>query len=811
MNASYRYAAFISYANADRTFARRLHRALEAYHIPAAIGPVHLTDDPRSRNRLYPVFRDREELPSGPLGEAIQKALGDSSALIVVCSPNSARSEWVNKEIRYFESLDRGDRIFAIIAAGEPNAAEHGNERSECFPPALRAATRRAVGEAELEVVAGDARRSADGFRNAWLKVVAGIIGVSAGVLRDRDRRRRARQRLGNFGIAAALIAFVLGAAAWFVIENERIQLRDHGKFLLRSGALKAAVPFAVAAMRPPESILPLPDAEADKVLQSTGLALKRLSTFESEGAVSSVRMLPGGRLLVTASSNQRSLWEINTGRKLAAIGTANVFGAGEAATKDGSLIAVDQNDDSVVVWDTSRLMRVFSVSPSVQEMQFSPDGQRLFTRTLEEGGVLWNAASGAKLMQVPELDHITLGDFSPDGTRLVTVSRGTEVGRLRPGELWDASTGRKLAILGPLDGPWHPKFSNDGVWLLVRNEDNSGTLWNARTGVEAGALAPAGMFGDAEFSPTSDRLLIVSADNSTSLWNLAPFEKIADLDVPGAARSYDWSTRATRLVTRSSEGEAALWDGVSGTKLAAFSSDSALSSESFSDDGALLVVIRKGGGGAILDASTGRALVELDQSSNGITYIHANSLIVTRTDSAASLIALDSGRTLAELGVLDNQDGVALVNKGRWLLLHEQNGEFSLRSADNGAFIGIVASAGVARSVAMSADGTRLAIVYTDHQAALFDASPFARELPTGSALREFVCTANADAIGPFRAADRSMSSPFAAALVGKPWNPCAWRGLLSAQGVVQSLRYWAERAGASWDYRCQDCGAAQ
>src|SRR5262249_57561077 len=106
-----------------------------------------------------------------------------------------------------------------------------------------------------------------------------------------------------------------------------------------------------------------------------------------------------------------------------------------------GCLIGGDQRDDSVVVWDTLRLMRVFSVPPSVQEMQFSPDGQRLFTRTLEEGGVLWNAASGAKLMQVPELDHITFGDFSPDGTRLVTVSRGTDVGRLRPGELRDASS----------------------------------------------------------------------------------------------------------------------------------------------------------------------------------------------------------------------------------------------------------------------------------------------------------------------------------------------------------------------------------
>src|ERR1051325_1480037 len=158
MTAPYRYAAFISYANRDRAFAQRLHRALEAYHIPAALGPVHLPDHARARNRLYPVFRDREELPSGRLADALQKALADSSALIVVCSPNGARSEWVDKEIRYYESLDRRDRIFAIIAAGEPNAAEHGDEAHECFPPALRAAARRAAGGAQPETRAGRGR-----------------------------------------------------------------------------------------------------------------------------------------------------------------------------------------------------------------------------------------------------------------------------------------------------------------------------------------------------------------------------------------------------------------------------------------------------------------------------------------------------------------------------------------------------------------------------------------------------------------------------------------------------------------------------
>jgi WD40 repeat protein len=802
MNVACRYAAFISYASADRAVAGRLHRALERYHIPAALGPVHLSDDARARNRLYPVFRDREELPSGLLAEAIQKALRDSSTLIVVCSPNSARSIWVDKEIRYFESIGRRDRIFAVIASGEPNAAP-GREDDECFPPALRAALRRANGEPELEVVAGDARKGRDGFRNAWLKVVAGIIGVSAGVLSDRDRKQRARRRYRNGAIAAALTVLSLGAAAWGVLENERVQLRDHAKLLLRSGAPAAAVPFAVAGMRPRGSIVPIADRDAESVLLSTGLALTRLTDFGSEGAITFVKFAPGDRLLVSSAAQQRSLWDGRTGSKLASLGSANTFGAGEAFASNSLFIAVDQPDDSVVVWDASRLTPVFRVAENVQEMQLSPDGQRLLTRSLGEGGgELWNAASGDRLMQAPDLDHITPGDFSPDGTRLATVSRGTEVGHLRPGELWDAVAGSKLADLGPLDGVWHPKFSSDSAWLVARNEHGSGTLWNVRIGASVGALAPVDMFGDAEFSPASDRLVVVAADNSTSLWSLSPFAKIADLDGPGAARSFDWSPNGARIVTRTTDGEAVLWDGGTGSRVADLALDGALSSESFSDDGARLVVTRKAGGGAILDASSGSTAAALDAPSRDIVLLHANSLIVAGADGAASLIALDTGRVLADLGRLDSQDGAASVNQGQWILLHGIDGDFSVQSAQNGAFIGLVAGAGVARSVDVSSDGSRLAVLDTDQRAALFDASQLPSGVPAGSALRAFVCSANATAVGAFRAEDRSPSSAFGATLIGRPRNPCDWGGLLTVRGFVQSLRYWAVRAGAPWDY---------
>jgi hypothetical protein len=88
MAALYRYAAFISYSSKDASFARRLHRALEGYRMPKALGTFDLIGGGK-RNRIYPVCRDREELAAGVLSERIEAAFRSSAALIVVCSPHT--------------------------------------------------------------------------------------------------------------------------------------------------------------------------------------------------------------------------------------------------------------------------------------------------------------------------------------------------------------------------------------------------------------------------------------------------------------------------------------------------------------------------------------------------------------------------------------------------------------------------------------------------------------------------------------------------------------------------------------------------
>ena len=89
---AYRYWAFISYSSKDDDVSRKLHRKLETYRIPKALVGRPGRDEPVPK-RIFPVFRDRDELPlSSDLGTSIEDALKTSRYLIVLCSPDAAES-----------------------------------------------------------------------------------------------------------------------------------------------------------------------------------------------------------------------------------------------------------------------------------------------------------------------------------------------------------------------------------------------------------------------------------------------------------------------------------------------------------------------------------------------------------------------------------------------------------------------------------------------------------------------------------------------------------------------------------------------
>jgi eukaryotic-like serine/threonine-protein kinase len=211
-----RYRAFISYSHQDQDWAQWLHKVLETYRVPTRLVGTETAAGIIPR-RLAPIFRDRDELASATdLSGKVNEALAQSAALIVICSPRSATSRWVNEEVLAFKRLNRSHPIFCLIVDGEPNASDlAGREAEECFAPALRFqldADGQPTHE-RTEPIAADARAGKDGKATAKLKLISGLLDVGFDALKQREHQRRVR-RMAAITALALLVMLVTTALA---------------------------------------------------------------------------------------------------------------------------------------------------------------------------------------------------------------------------------------------------------------------------------------------------------------------------------------------------------------------------------------------------------------------------------------------------------------------------------------------------------------------------------------------------------------------------------------------------------------------
>lgn len=202
----YQYWAFISYNSKDQAWARWIQNALETYRIPRPLVGQQMPTKESAPKRFYPIFRDRDELPvSSDLVIDIENALTASRYLIVICSPNSAVSGWVNREIEIFRALGRDNRIFAVIVDGEPNSGKE----SECFPEALR----------QVQPLAADIRPHADGKRDTKLKLLSAMLGIGLDGLKQRDAQRQILRLEIILAVVTILSILIIGLG-WYAYDQ---------------------------------------------------------------------------------------------------------------------------------------------------------------------------------------------------------------------------------------------------------------------------------------------------------------------------------------------------------------------------------------------------------------------------------------------------------------------------------------------------------------------------------------------------------------------------------------------------------------
>jgi len=261
------YWCFISYRHADnkeegRQWATWLHQKIETYEVPEDLVG---TKNPRGEmipDSIFPVFRDEDELPAdADIASPIYRALDHSRFLLVLCSPRAVQSTYVANEISYFKSIGKSNQVLAAIIDGEPNASwDKGKKESgidptiECFPVPLQyeiGEDRQIDEDRRAEPIAADFRTpdgsqgwtSPEAYREelsrsgglsrhelqkkvaiyqkqcdlAFLKIIAGVLGVPLGSLTERDKayqldKERRRTKIFRRVAAAMLVLFVAAA-----------------------------------------------------------------------------------------------------------------------------------------------------------------------------------------------------------------------------------------------------------------------------------------------------------------------------------------------------------------------------------------------------------------------------------------------------------------------------------------------------------------------------------------------------------------------------------------------------------------------
>ena len=283
--------------------------------------------------------------------------------------------------------------------------------------------------------------------------------------------------------------------SAWAFAHLARAMRLDTNGTAAAERTLSALVSRGIALPLPPAVRLPDGFGHADFRFSSDGseviaFSKRWLGHWNSETGeqVGQIYKLPpkvqsewtssDGRLRLILSKDihgypaatNAQVWDIVAGKALFEIPNMD---EGESAnraefSRNNELLTVTRFRLPMELWDvkTGNLRFTFSIrnqekEVGVQSFAFSRDGQKLGAFGYDKSFRVWNVISGEKLFeqQLPRMEKF---EFSPDGEKLLTISRDAVV--------WDIRTAKEEFNLGERNGGQvrAAHFSPDGLRVVV-------------------------------------------------------------------------------------------------------------------------------------------------------------------------------------------------------------------------------------------------------------------------------------------------------------------------------------------------------
>jgi len=716
---SYTHDAFLSYSRKDAAFAKLLQAELEKFSVP---------DDLQRPGRNLKIFRDESDFTGTAYYESIESELDRSAALMVICSPDAAKSAYVNDEISRYLRHDpsHARRVIPILLRGIPNnEATAETQQAIAFPPALCEAFEMPIA---VDYRSFDPRRNKinkGAYVNAWFSLLANICSVSRADIEERERHRQARHRR----IQVATVSVVFSA---LVIALGITLLSRHQAVKERQIAEERTVEAEAAAKA--ELVARNGEAAQRRVAeQETRLAIQQTNAAEEEKTLAEAQRDLATKAQRTAQAGElgaNSLSAVSEDPQLSLL-----LGVEAAtlsyATDDSIAPNVQEAVHRALLTQRQRLRISVVENGMVQALAFSPD--RRWLATASSNGVrLWDTITGAPApIEFPYVGKILTLLFTPDGTKLLAAGLDRAV------HMWDIRTGKELGTFeGHTSYIWNLALSPDRSTLATASEDSTVKLWSMTSGQLLRTLEGHSARVDAvAFSHDGKLLASGGGDNSTRIWNVKSGRQLRQLPGGGnegsLVRGVAFSPKGNRLATvNDGSTEVKIWDVPTGREVSSFQGHtSSVFAVAYSPDGSKIATTSLDKTARLWDASTGKELYAFRGHTHTVICLAFSAdgahLATGSEDGTANIWEIEQpneypslvGHTSAVNDIAFSPDGTRLATASNDKTIRVWNvgvAEESARISQSDAVLGVT----------FSPDGKRIAAAGRDKKVTLFDSA---------------------------------------------------------------------------------------
>jgi WD40 repeat protein/serine/threonine protein kinase len=383
-------------------------------------------------------------------------------------------------------------------------------------------------------------------------------------------------------------------------------------------------VPGALWSPTGDRLLIPVTDGTSDVWDATTGDLLLTLDGHEE--TVYFADWSPSGNHILTASSDTTAkVWDATTGEELHTLSGHEgwVFACStrgwcnaetSAWSPSGNQLLTRGLDNIIIAWDPfsgTELFRLLAHQERIRSVSWSPAGDQLLTASYDGTAKTWDAETGEeRLTLAGHTSRLNGALWSPSGDRIVTF------GWDNVAKVWDASTGQELVTFSRHNqAVWIASWSGDGQTIATGSGDGTAKLWHAATGEELNTF-----FGhtadvmDVKWSPSGTSITTAGPDGSAKVWNIADQMKLLEIaGADGGAHVAVWSPTDERIARSYVDGRVKLFDAQTGQEIRVLAAhDGFIDGLAWSPSGGQLLSTGRDGSAKVWDTTNGELLLTL-------------------------------------------------------------------------------------------------------------------------------------------------------------------------------------------------------